>query len=105
MFRVLPLAALLLPLTLATAQADMAVSTQTVSYGDLNPFEPSDAKVLASRLEAAAQAVCEKANVSIPASPKKAAAMQQCVDSAITAALGQIGSHVTRTVEANLAKP
>lgn len=95
----------LLPLSLATAQAaDLTVSTQAVAYGDLNPLQPGDAKVLAVRLETAAQAVCEKANADTAAAPtKKAAAMQQCMDVAIAAALGQIGTRVTRTVEANLA--
>src|SRR5579872_6620293 len=88
-------AAALFTLSIAAAQAD---TTANVTFGDLNLTHPEDAKVLASRLQAAAKQVCLTANPELDGKPE----MQQCMDIAISLALAQIQSRIDESVRANL---
>jgi len=107
MLRTLALPILLLPLSVAAAQAGdftsgVSTASQTVAYGDLNPLAPADAKILAVRLETAAQAVCEKAIDGMPLASRDAA-VQQCMDTAINVALTRISSRMSEKVHNSLA--
>jgi UrcA family protein len=97
-------AAAILALVLTAAHADelnaadlSKVSTM-VPFGDLNLSQPSDAKVLAGRLENAAKSVCLKANPDI-VSPFLT---QQCVRSAIRTAMGAIEDRLDQDVSDKL---
>jgi UrcA family protein len=100
MLRIFTIAALL-ALAATTAQAD---STTQVAFGDLNLSRPEDAQILADRLQTAAKMVCLDTN-SIPGQIGKAA-MQECVDAAISTATARIeeriGQHLVSAVHANL---
>ena len=69
-----------------------------VPYGDLNLAQPTDAKVLADRLEDAAKSVCLKANPDI-GSP---VLMQQCIGTAISVAMMGIEDTLDQEVRAKL---
>jgi UrcA family protein len=69
-----------------------------VPYGDLNLAQPSDAKILADRLEEAAKSVCLKANPDID-SP---VLMQQCIGTAISVAMVGIEDTLDQEVRAKL---
>ena len=86
----------LLVLGTLSAQAD-DVTTQ-VSYSDLDLSRPSDAKVLAARLEDAATAVCLKANPEnvVPT------ALENCVNLSVHMAMSRIESDMTATVHDRL---
>lgn len=101
MLRPLALAAMLACAATA-AQADGMSSTQ-VAYGDLNITNPSDAKVLAVRLHAAATDVCLTANGGAPTSHYAEALVQQCVDRAIGGAIASIQHNMELSVRLNLA--
>ena len=101
MLRPLAIAALIACAATA-AQADTFASTQ-VPYGDLNIASPSDGKILASRLHAAATEVCQAAN-SAPSSRYVQQMMQLCVDRAVSAAITDIQSNMVRSVRVNLAR-
>jgi UrcA family protein len=69
-----------------------------VPYGDLNLSQPTDAKVLADRLEDAAKSVCLKANPDLD-SP---VLMQQCIGTAISVAMVGIEDTLDQEVRAKL---
>jgi UrcA family protein len=94
-FRTLLTAAAFVAFAATAAQAN---TTANVVFGDLNLSHPEDAKILAGRLQAAAQQVCIKANPDIQGK----AEMQQCVDAAIGMALAQIQNRMADSVRANL---
>jgi UrcA family protein len=96
LFRSLAPAALL-ALSIAAAHADDYNSAK-VTFGDLNPLNPSDAKILAGRLQDAAKTVCANANPGIDSAPD----MQDCVDTAISAAMMKIESRLDQNVRAEL---
>jgi UrcA family protein len=96
MLRTITVAALLV-LGIATAQAEEEATT-LVSYSDLNLTNPSDAKVLAARLEDAATSVCVKANPSLSPS-----ALQSCVDVSVHMAMSRIRSTMNEAVQIQLA--
>ena len=87
MLRILATAAIL-ALSANAALADSQASVD-VPFGDLNLSQPHDAKILAGRLEAAAAAVCLKANNDTP-SAIPAPMMQDCIDTAINIAVSRI---------------
>jgi UrcA family protein len=92
-------AAALLTLGFAAAHADDYTQVSvSVPYGDLNLAQPSDAKVLADRLEDAAKSVCLKANPDI-GSP---VLMQQCIGSAVSVAMMGIEDTLDQEVRAKL---
>ena len=93
-------AAIILALTANAALANSQASVD-VPFGDLNLSQPHDAKILAGRLEAAAAAVCTKANSStLSAIP--APMMQDCIDTAINIAVSRIQSSMESKLRANL---
>jgi UrcA family protein len=96
LFRSLAPAALL-ALSMTAAHADDYNSAK-VTIGDLNPLNPSDAKILADRLQDAAKTVCVKANPEIDS----ASAMQDCIDTAISTAMMKIESRLDQNVRAEL---
>ena len=91
MLRPLTITALLVLGTLS-AQAD-DVTTQ-VSYSDLDLSRPSDAKVLAARLEDAATAVCLKAN---PENVGRGA-LENCISVSVRMAMTRIESDMNESV-------
>lgn len=95
-------AAALFALTATTAHADDATrSSVNVAFGDLNLSHSADAKILAGRLQAAAQLVCGNAvdgQVGVAAQH----AMRECVKDAINIALARIASAQTSAVRAHL---
>jgi UrcA family protein len=101
MFRIAT-AAVILALTANAALADSQASVD-VPFGDLNLSQPHDAKILAQRLEAAATAVCIKANSDTP-SAIPAPAMQDCIDTAINIAVSRIQNSLEGKLRANLVK-
>ena len=80
------------------AASDFTQVSVYVPYGDLNLAQPSDAKILADRLEEAAKSVCLKANPDID-SP---ALMQQCIGTAISVAMAGIEDTLDQEVRAKL---
>jgi UrcA family protein len=93
-------AAALLTFTVSAAQADMATPVTTdVAYGDLNLAHAEDAKILAGRLQVAAQQVCLSANPGLAGKSD----LQQCVDIAINMAMARIVSRLDQSVRVNLA--
>ncbi len=92
-------AAIILALTANAALANQA--SVDVPFGDLNLSQPHDAKILAGRLEAAAAAVCLKANNDTP-SAIPAPMMQDCIDTAINIAVSRIQSSLEGKLRANL---
>ena len=95
MLRPLTVTALLVLGTLS-AQAD-DVTTQ-VSYADLDLSRPSDAKVLAARLEDAATAVCLKAN---PENVGRGA-LENCISISVHMAMSRIENDMNATVHDRL---
>ena len=84
-------------LGLPAAQAEDVVNTN-VAFGDLNLSQPADARILALRLQDAAQQVCLKANPeTIPPTY-----MQQCIDNAVSMAMGRIEISLDRAVRNKL---
>jgi len=90
-------AAAILALGVTAAQADTAVTTTTVPYGDLNLAQSSDAKVLADRLHDAAKSVCMAANPDL-----REPEIQTCIDTAISMAMSQIEDHFDDQVHTRL---
>ena len=90
-------ALLVLGVTAARADDDSFVSTN-VAFGDLNLSQPTDAKILADRLQDAAKTVCLKANPDIAATPQ----MQGCIDAAVSIAMSQIEDRLDQGVHADL---
>ena len=95
LFRTALITAALLTFGIATAEADASAE---VTFGDLNLAHPDDAKVLAGRLQAAAQQVCLSANPELEGKPE----MQQCTDAAISMAIARIQSRMEDSVRAKL---
>jgi UrcA family protein len=92
-------AAALLALGITAAHADDFTQVSvSVPYGDLNLSQPTDARVLADRLEEAAKSVCLKANPDVD-SP---VLMQQCIGPAISVAMVGIEDTLDREVRAKL---
>ncbi len=89
-------AAAILALTATAALANSQASVD-VPFGDLNLSRSPDAKILAERLDAAARAVCLKANGDMPG-----AAMQDCIDTAVNIAVSKIQSSLASKLRANL---
>jgi UrcA family protein len=96
MLRTITISALLV-LGIATAQAEEEATT-LVSYSDLNLSKPSDARILAARLEDAATSVCVKANPNLGSS-----ALQNCVDVSVHMAMSRIRSTLDEAVQFQLA--
>lgn len=95
---------LLLTATATAAQASaMSSASMDVAYGDLNVAQPSDAKILAGRLHAAASQVCINANGGLPTTRDQDIAVQHCVDGAISTAIATIQSRMEQSVRLNLA--
>jgi UrcA family protein len=91
-------AAALLALGITAAHADDITQVSVnVPYGDLNLAQPTDAKILADRLEDAAKSVCLKANPDL--SP---VLMQQCIGTAVSVAMMGIENTLDREVRAQL---
>ena len=87
-------------LTVTAADAG-EVASVSVTFGDLNLSRPADAKILATRLQAAAKSVCRTAGSGQP--PLIAMReMDSCTDTAISTALARIASVQTNAVRANL---
>jgi UrcA family protein len=99
MFRIAA-TAIILALTANAALADSQASVD-VPFGDLNLSRSHDTKVLAERLEAAASAVCLKANSDM-SSPMPVHAMQDCIDTAVNIAVNRIQSSLESKLRANL---
>jgi UrcA family protein len=95
MLRPLTITALLVLGTLS-AQAD-DVTTQ-VSYADLDLSRPSDAKILAARLQDAATAVCLKAN---PENVVRGA-LENCISASVHMAMSRIENDMNATVHDRL---
>lgn len=101
MFRIAA-SAILLSLTTSAALAGDKASID-VPFGDLNLSQTEDARVLAERLETAAKMVCAKANQPDFASGKiSQQAMQDCVDAAVTIAIGRIEISLADKLRSNL---
>ena len=83
----------LLALGTTAVYAEDDASTQ-VSYSDLDLSKPTDAKVLAARLQDAAAAVCLKANPSNVSS----AAMENCINASVHMAMTRIETDLDDTV-------
>ena len=99
MLRILATATIL-ALSANAALADSQASVD-VPFGDLNLSRSHDAKILAGRLEAAAAAVCLKANDgALDAIP--APAMQDCIDTAVNIAVSRVQSSLESKLRANL---
>ena len=98
LFRVFTAAAIF-ALGIASAQADdFTPVSATVPFGDLNLSQPTDARILADRLEDAAKSVCLKANPDLVSS----SAMRQCIDSAISMGMTGIQDRLDQEVSAKL---
>jgi UrcA family protein len=64
-------------------------SSMSVSYQDLNPSNPADARVLYARLQRAASAVCHP----VPAMDlARHAAFERCYDAALSDAVNQVNA-------------
>ncbi len=96
MLRTLTVTALL-ALGITAAHAEDDVSTR-VSYSDLDLSRPSDAKVLAARLQDAATSVCLKANPENLAS----GALETCINVSVHMAMSRIESDMDDTVHDKL---
>jgi UrcA family protein len=103
------LALIITPIQAVTsAQADAwSDASVPVVYGDLNLAKPADAKILADRLQAAANRACIGANRGLTGSehiPLDAVKteMRACINEAIDVAMLRIEKNVTRNVRANL---
>jgi len=92
------LAAALFATTAARAETLTPVSTD-VAYGDLNLSHADDAKVLATRLAAAAREVCLTANPDLAGKPE----MKECTDTAINLAMAQLVNRLDQSVRMHLA--
>ena len=91
-------AAALLVLCTGAARADDVVNASVnVSYGDLNLTSPSDDKVLASRLAAAAKTVCAPQAGASYAD----AGTQACMSSAINEAISRIQDRLKEKLRAS----
>ena len=105
MFRIIVTSTVLLALATTIAQAGMLERHSVeVVYGDLNPLHPQDAKILAARLEAAAESVCAgdyQALAAMGLSAEKE--RQKCIKSAIDVAMTQIAGKMDKAVRANFA--
>ena len=104
-------AAALLAFTVTTAATTARAETWPeasvpVAYGDLNLAKPADAKILADRLQAAANQACLNANRDLTSdahiAPAIRAQMQACVKDAINVAMSRIERSLTQNVRANL---
>jgi len=100
MFRITTAAALLV-LSANTAWAARHASVD-VPFGDLNLSQAKDAKVLADRLQIAAKQVCLDVNKDLANDRLGQNAMAECVESAISVALGYIESSQAQKIRANL---
>lgn len=100
MLRIATVAAILI-FTANAAFADSQASLN-VPFGDLNLSQAKDARILADRLQTAAEQVCLKANPDLTDRRIGQLALQQCVQSAINIAMDQIESNPGRKVRANL---
>ncbi len=101
MLRIIAATALLTCIATAAGADDIQTSI-TVSFSDLNLSHPADAKILAGRLQAAAQLVCRTAadgQVGVTAIH----VMRDCVNDAINVALARIASAQTKAVKVYLA--
>ena len=88
-------AAALLALTVTAAQAETPDKVSVdVSYGDLNLTHAADAKILADRLQAAAQSVCK--------SVASDSQMQDCMHEAISGAIASIETKMEDNLEYSL---
>lgn len=104
MLRTLTAAALLasgLTLGVTAAQADETSSGETtqVPYGDLDLSQPGDAKILANRLQDAANTVC--ANV-VRHKSSETPVLRDCVDEAIRSATSQIEDNLDESAHARV---
>ena len=101
MLRLLTITALLM--TSAHAARAESQASVDVPFGDLNLSRAQDARVLAHRLQTAAEHVCLTANdADLATSRIGQQAMQECVDSAIRVAMERIESNLAGKVRANL---
>ena len=73
-----------------------------VPFGDLNLSQTRDARILADRLQTAAEHVCLSANEDLANSSVGQRALQECVQSAISLAMAHIESNLEQKVRANL---
>lgn len=88
-------AAAILALTVTAAQAETVTKVSVdVTYGDLNLAHPADAKILADRLQAAAQSVCKPVADGYE--------MQDCMHSAISGAIARIAGKMENNVRDSL---
>jgi UrcA family protein len=102
MFRIVTTTAALLIVTGNVALANGLASVD-VPFGDLNLSQAQDARILADRLQSAANQVCRKANAVNLASGKIGEqAIQECIDTAINVAMQQVENHLVNKVRANL---
>jgi len=90
--------ALTATLALGATAAYAEEATTNVSYADLDLSRPSDAKVLAARLQDAATAVCLKAN------PENVApgALEHCINASVHMAMSRIESNMDAMVHDKL---
>jgi UrcA family protein len=82
----------------AHAQDAAIEATTQVSYSDLDLSRPSDAKILAARLQDAATSVCLKANPQNVAS----AALANCINLSVHMAMSRIESDLDAAVHGKL---
>ena len=88
-------AAAILALTVTAAQAETPEQVSVdVSYGDLNLTHTADAKILANRLQAAAQSVCKPVSAD--------SQMQDCMRAAIRGAIASIESKMENNLQYSL---
>ena len=90
--------ALAAPLALGATAAYAEEATTNVSYADLDLARPADARVLATRLQDAAAAVCLKAN------PEHVApgVLENCINASVRMAMSRIESNMTEVVHDKL---
>ena len=101
MLRILTVTALL-AISANTALAE-SPATIDVPFGDLNLSQAPDARVLAHRLQIAAEHVCLTANDAQLANSRLGRqAIQECVHSAIGIAMERIESNLAEKLRANL---
>lgn len=92
----------ILTLTASIALADTEASIN-VPFGDLNLSQAQDARILAERLQTAAERVCLKTNESELTNDRIGQyALKECVDTAISIAMGRIEASLERKVRTNL---
>lgn len=88
-----------LTLTVAPANAESALRSAEVRFGDLDLTRESGAEALLRRIERAAEGVCGAGNVSFR-DRRAARAARACVESAMSQAVASIEAPLVQTIYA-----